>query len=118
MFVGWRMRQDLELFATIPAGELKIDVLRGTCNHHSLGEIDTYIAGELAAWFEHRLAVHQISRVDILAATLTVQLERIDSKTNRHRSVTFDWHCVGLVSTADREYRSHLCETHAWVPAA
>ena len=42
MFVGWRMTQDLEIFATIPEGQLTIDVLRGECKHESLGPIDTY----------------------------------------------------------------------------
>ena len=118
MFVGWRMTQDLKLFATIPDGTLQIDVLRGACTHESLGPIDTYIAGEISAWFKHRLAMHQIEESDILQASLDVVLKRLPQKSKRHRGVTFDWHCCGFIRTADREYRSHLDEPHTWIPAA
>lgn len=118
MFVGWRMSQDLELFATIPEGTLVIDVLHGSCTHESLGPIDTYIAGEISAWFLHRMVIHQIAGSDILQATLTVQLNRIPPTSERHRGVTFDWHCDGLIRTVDRDYRSQLHEPHTWIPAA
>ena len=118
MFVGWRMIQDLELFATIPEGELSIDILRGACTHESLGPIDTYIASEISAWFKHRMTVHQIAESEILQATLTVQLKRIPQKSKRHRGVTFDWHCDGFIRTDDREYRSQLHEPHTWIPPA
>ncbi len=117
MFVGWRMSQDLSLFATIPEGELTIDVLQGTCTHDSLGTIETYIAGEISSWFKHRMTVHDVLLSDILEATLTVQLKRLPQKSKRHRGVTFDWCCDGCVKTTDREYKSQLREPHTWIPA-
>lgn len=118
MFVGWRMTQDLEMFATIPEGLLTINVLRGECTHESLGPIATYIAGEISAWFRHRLTAHEIEQTEILQAVLTVQLNRIPQTSKRHRGVTFDWRCDGLIRTFGREYRSQLHETHTWIPAA
>jgi hypothetical protein len=118
MFVGWRMTQDLEIFATIPEGQLTIDVLRGECKHESLGPIDTYIAGEISAWFKHRLTAHEIEQKEILQAVLTVQLNRIPQTSKRHRGVKFDWRCDGFICTIDREYRSQLHESHTWIPAA
>jgi hypothetical protein len=118
MFVGWRMTQDLEIFATIPEGQLTIDVLRGECKHESLGPIDTYIAGEISAWFKHRLTAHEIEQTEILQAVLTVQLNRIPQTSKRHRGVKFDWRCDGFICTIDREYRSQLHEPHTWIPAA
>lgn len=118
MFVGWRMSQDLELFATIPQGQLSIDILRATCTHESLGAIDTHIAGEISAWFRHRMTVHQIAESVILQAILTVQLKRTPQTSKRDCGVVFDWQCEGIIRTIDREYRSQLHEPHTWIPAA
>lgn len=117
MFVGWRMSQDLEMFATIPEGQLTIDILRGECTHELLGPIDTYIAGEISSWFKHRMSAHKIEESEILQAILTVQLNRIPQTSKRHWGVTFDWRCDGFIRTFDREYRSQLHEPNTWTPA-
>lgn len=117
MFVGWRMAQDLEILAAIPEGQLTIDVLRGECQHESLGRINSSIASEISAWFKHRLTAHGIEQSEVLQAVLTVQLNRIPQTSKRRSGVTFDWRCDGFICTIDREYRSQLHESHTWVPA-
>ena len=118
MFDGWRMTQDLEIFATIPEDQLTIEVFRGECKHESHGPIDTYIAGEISAWFKHRLTAHAIEQSEVLPAVLTVKLSRMPQMSKRHRGVTFDWRCDGFICTIDREYRSLLHELHTWIPVA
>jgi hypothetical protein len=95
MFMGWRMFEDLGVLATLPDGKLTVDVLTGTCTHETVGPIDTYIAGEISAWFIHRLELHRIPVSDVLEAKLNVELKRIGC--NSHSSTPHVCHIAQLV---------------------
>ena len=117
MFMGWRMADDLDVFANLPDGILTIDVLCGTCSHDELGSIETRIAPEIAAWFLHRLDEHRIPRSDIIDATLTVSMDRRIPLPTLKRDITYDWTCDGSFRTKDREYHARLSEPHTWLPS-
>ena len=117
MFMGWRMGDDLAIFATMQDGMLTIDVLTGTCLHDTIGFVNTHIAGEISAWFLQQLEHHQIPISNIVAAGLTVRLIRIAQESKRKRGITFEWHCDGMVATVDRKYLAQLSENHTWIPA-
>lgn len=118
MFMGWRMAQDLEIFASLPDGILTIDVLAGTCNHDSQGVVQTYIAGEISAWFTHQLEHLQIPSTEILKAMLTINLKRLPQPSKRKKGITFAWTCDAVITNVDREYTAHLSEPHTWTPMA
>lgn len=111
MFMGWRMHDDLRIFTSLPDGELFLNILDGTCEHSLVGMIDTYIAKEIKSWFLRRLDEHRIPVSHILAATLKVTMTK-PSKYNR--GILFDWKCCGVIKTTDRDYLSHLEESHGW----
>jgi hypothetical protein len=115
MFMGWRMQQDLDTFARLPAGHLRINVLEATCEHSVTGRVDTYIAGEIKAWFLHRLELHRIPLHDIVEAQLAVHM-KVTGLFGKKAGVTFDWTCDAVIRTADRDYLAHLTEPHTWIP--
>jgi hypothetical protein len=114
MLVGWRMGEDLETLAQLPDGTLTFDVLRGKVVHSTNGELALHVAGELAAWLEHRLETLNVPKGEILAARLTAQFATDRIKTNRKRIVSFDWKCEGSVETDEKVYVGHLKEKHQW----
>ncbi|PHQ36107.1 hypothetical protein [Rhodopirellula bahusiensis] len=117
MFYGWRMQSDLETFAALPDGALTVDVLAGTCVHDSCGALETYIAGEMSAWFKHQLDERGIPLADIKSAMLFVDLVRVPPPKKK-RGITFDWRGRGVIQTDSREYVSELAESHTWIPAS
>lgn len=115
MFMGWRMASDLSTFAELPDGQLAINVLDGTCDHSQAGRVETYIAGEIKAWFLDRLDKHHIPLSDIAAASLTVTMKNTIPSSHK-MGITFDWTCDAIIATADRQYSAHLAEPHTWLP--
>jgi hypothetical protein len=115
MFMGWRMADDLETFAKLPDGELNINVLDAACEHSVAGKIDTYIAGEIKAWFLHRLQEHKIPLHEVTAAHLTVHMKNRIASSHK-RGISFDGTCDSTIRTNDREYSAHLAEPHTWIP--
>jgi hypothetical protein len=115
MFFGWRMSEDLETFAQLPEGKLTIDVLTGSCVHDAHGPVQTYIAGEIGAWFRSQLTGRGISIADITEATLSVDLKRRPTPKGK-RGITFDWYANSTIRTADRDYTADLAEPHTWIP--
>ncbi|MDB4759754.1 hypothetical protein OAG34_00925 [bacterium] len=114
MLIGWRMQQDLNLFATMSDGTLTIDVLDGICIHDADGELDTYIASEMSSWFRHRLEADNIP-VETISVTRVVA--RVSINTERRRRDTrvhFDWRCRSLITAAGRDFVSELSEPHTW----
>jgi hypothetical protein len=115
MFVGWRMAEDLDTFASLPDGMLTIDVLTGTCFHDTVGIVDTFIAHEIAAWFHERLLQHHIPTNNIESATLHAALAKVVPPQDRNRGVQFNWRCSSEIKAHDRSYFSELNETHSWL---
>jgi hypothetical protein len=115
MFMGWRMADDLETFATLSDGQLYIDVLEGSCRHSEAGCVQTHIAGEIRAWFVDRLAKHKIQIEEIEKASLTVTMKNTIPRKHK-RGITLDWTCDAAIRTKDREYKAHLAEPLTWLP--
>lgn len=114
MLVGWRMGGDLEALSALPDGTLRFDVLKGRVSHSSSGELELHVAGELGAWFEHRLKELTIDRTSILGAELVAEFTTGRLKTNRKRIVSFDWKCVSRITTDEKVYEGQLKEKHQW----
>jgi hypothetical protein len=115
MFMGWRMADDLKVFAKLPSGQLRVNVLDATCEHSVAGMVVTHIAREIRAWFLHRLELHKIPLHDIVDAHLVVQMKSAIAPS-RKRGITLDWTCDATIRTRDREYSAHLAEPHTWIP--
>ncbi|AXK71269.1 hypothetical protein DWG18_02495 [Lysobacter sp. TY2-98] len=114
MLVGWRMGDDLESLANLPDGRLEIDVLRGHATHSSGAEPHLFIAHELQAWFSARLEQLSIPIAAISKAIVEADIRTDLLATNRKRVVSFNFDVNSLVTTAEREYRGRLAETHSW----
>jgi len=115
MFMGWRMADDLDVFAKLPEGRLLINVLDSTTEHSEVGRIGVRIAHEIHAWFLHRLNQHRIPLEDIKAAWLLVHIK--NTVPTKHKiGITFDWSCDATIVTKDREYSARLAEPHTWIP--
>ena len=114
MFMGWRMADDLDLFARLPEGRLVINVLDSTAEHSEVGRIDARIAHEIHAWFLHRLDQHRIPLEEIKAAGLLVHVKNTVRTMHKMR-IAFDWTCDATIATKDREYSAHLAEPHTWI---
>ncbi len=110
------MQQDLDTFAALPDGKLTVDVLTGSCTHEAHGSIDTYIAGEISAWFKRQLEEQGIPLTNIVSAVLFVKLVRVPPPKKK-RGITFDWHGRGIIKTDSREYSAELTESHTWIPS-
>src|SRR6185295_1207535 len=115
IFMGWRMADDLHLFAKLPEGRLLINVLDSTSEHSETGVIDTHIAKDIHAWFVHRLHQHRIPLDEIKAAMLVVNIKKT-VPVNHKFGIAFDWTCKATIATTDREYSAHLAEPHTWIP--
>lgn len=115
MLVGWRMGDDLEVLAELPDGILTINVLGGAASHDAARAIQLHIAGELQAWFSHRLAVGAIPGHAILSAEVTAKICTNRLATNRKRVVSFDFSVRSVVSTDERSYTGQLREVHRWL---
>lgn len=111
------MQSDLDIFAALPDGQLTVDVLVGSCVHDSRGALDTYIAGEISAWFKDQLDERGIPLTDINSAMLYVDLVRVPPPKKK-RGITFDWRGRGVITTDAREYSAELAEPHTWIPAS
>lgn len=115
MFMGWRMADDLQMFAQLPAGQLHLNILEATCEHSVAGRIETHIASEIRAWFLHRLEEHRIPLQEVTLAQLLVHMK--DTIESSHKmGIAFDWTCDATIRTVDSEYHAHLAEPHTWLP--
>jgi hypothetical protein len=114
MLVGWRMGEDLETLSDLPDGTLRFDLLNCQASHSVGRDLSLHVAGELSAWFEHRLREHGISRADILRAELVADFSTDRVKTNRKRIVSFDWKCSSRITTDEKVYEGQLKEKHQW----
>ena len=115
LLVGWRMSDDLTLLSGLPSGMLTIDALNGTCTHDTLGDLETHVAPEIAAWFAQRLAIHRIPTKDIVAATVTARVGVMTERGKNDSRCEFYWHCIGVIRTSDRTYILTLDESHTWL---
>lgn len=114
MLIGWRMSEDLELFAQLPDGTLSVDVLTGSCVHSVAGELTTHIAPEMAAWFRLRLEIDGVPLSRIAEARVNADVTIVVEKRRRDRRVHFGWRCRSLIATPDSQYSSSLKEPHTW----
>ncbi|RNF85413.1 hypothetical protein EER27_06555 [Lysobacter psychrotolerans] len=114
MLVGWRMGDDLEVLAVLPDGTLSIDALSGSASHDIAGDLQLYVAGELASWLAHRLSVHQIPLQAIAAATVTAKIRTDLLPTARGRIVCFDFFVQSAIVTGERSYIGKLHEVNRW----
>ena len=62
------MGDHIELLSELPDGTLRFDVLNAQVSHSSAGPLKLQVAGELAAWFNHRLKELNIDSAAILGA--------------------------------------------------
>ena len=114
MLIGWRMYEDLDLFAQLPSGTLSVDVLAGKCTHTVAGDLTTHIAPEMAAWFVHRLEADGVPVSMITEARVDADVTVVIEKRRRDKRVHFDWRCRSLIATQNRQYSSLLEEPHTW----
>ncbi len=107
------MGDDLELLSELPDGTLRFDVLNaGIAQQCWWAKLQ--VAGELAAWFNHRLKELNIDSAAILGAELVADFTTDRLKTNRKRIVSFDWKCSSRVATDEKVYEGQLKEKHQW----
>jgi hypothetical protein len=114
MLVGWRMADDLEVFASLPDGRLSVDVLAGSATHSVQGELSLHIAAELQAWLADRLATFQIPAEALRAAVVLADIRTDRIATNRKRVVSFEFSVESTIAVEGREYRGRLVEAHHW----
>ena len=114
MLIGWRMQDDLNRFAQLPDGTLTVDALSGFCSHSKVGEIETYVGPEIAAWLRHRLDTDGIPHSVVTFAQVVADVTITTERRRRDTLVRFHWHCRSLISTSDRDFASELTEPHSW----
>jgi hypothetical protein len=114
MFVGWRLGDDYEVIAALPDGTLLLDLLAESAFHSSGINLNLWIAGELSAWFKHRLEVHGIPIGAISNVSLTVEHKTDRIQTDRKKLVSFDFKCASTIQTAEKTYSGTLVERHTY----
>lgn len=114
MLVGWRMGDDLETLSELPDGELFINALTGEATHSVAGPLQLWVAGEIQAWFKHRLEVSGIPTAEIHRASITANINTSRIATNRKKVVSFDFTIASRIETSDAAYAGSLKETHQW----
>ncbi|MEN6451336.1 MAG: hypothetical protein ABFC96_12665 [Thermoguttaceae bacterium] len=114
VLVGWRFGDDYEKIAELPDGTLRFDLLTEQTRHSSGMLPQLSIAGELSAWFRHRLDVHHIplSYIRVAEVDFVYSTDRI--KTNRKKWISFDISCNSIVETDEKKYVASLAQRQVW----
>ena len=83
--------RDIETFSGLPDGEMRINILTGTCRHSQLGNLDTDIAGILKNWFASRVQRLKIPIEVIECAELAVTVNDLFRPTKSNLDYLDDW---------------------------
>ena len=114
MFMGWRMQADLKILASLPDGQLEVNLLNGTASHTSSGPLALYIAKEIQAWLQQESTKDNIDIAQVKEAALTVDIKTDLVKTNNKKVVCFSFDCSSKLVTEEKTYGAHVSETHKW----
>ena len=119
IFCGWQICNDVNSLVALGNGELKIDILTGSCTFNKLKTKKLFIAKALESWFVEDINKHNISTKDISEATLTVQLI-VKPPESGSRFCNFGFDCTGsIVSNSDvytnnfKDYQKYECKVKA-----
>ena len=111
------MADDLDQFRELGSGLLSVDVLAGSARFDGEPIPAPHIAGELQAWFQHRLAEHQIPTDAITHAWIEADVSVRSASHGRRDSTCLTWSCRSTIQTDDGKYEGELGEEHVWVHA-
>lgn len=108
------MGDDLETLSELPDGELTINALTGEATHSVVGPLQLWVAGEIQAWFKHRLEVSGIPAQEVHKASIAATINTGRIATKRKNVVSFDLTVASRIETSDAAYVGKLKETHKW----
>lgn len=116
MFCGWQLFADWGVLTRLGGGSLRIDALRGRCEHDGRPIAPLTMAEYLHSWLEEDCARNRIPTASLHTAALEVTFATREADEQRDSSVHFsdprppfvlcDLSCRALVETDEAAYHA------------
>jgi hypothetical protein len=111
---AWPIPEDLETLASVPDGDLTIDILASKASHSSVADINLGATEQLHRWLQAQLAASDIHAEDLEQALLIARIQTDRIATDRSRIVSFDFHVESLLKAGTRVFHGVPTERHVW----